>query len=115
MEFRDLLELVGDEPVFETGLLLAGDVDPKHIRRQLVCWKDAGKIYRLRRGLYSLAPPYRRFRSHPFLIANRMLNASYDSLKSTLAHAGLIPEYVPVTTSITTGRPHRWETPLGIF
>jgi hypothetical protein len=27
----------------------------------------------------------------------------------------MIPEYVPVTTSVTTSRPARWETTLGIF
>ena len=27
----------------------------------------------------------------------------------------MIPEYVPVTTSVTTGRPSQWETPLGPF
>ena len=27
----------------------------------------------------------------------------------------MIPEYVPVTTSITTSRPGQWETPLGTF
>ncbi len=27
----------------------------------------------------------------------------------------MIPEHVPVTTSVTTSRPARWETPLGIF
>jgi hypothetical protein len=28
MKFEELLTAVGDEPLFETGLLLAGDVDP---------------------------------------------------------------------------------------
>ena len=27
----------------------------------------------------------------------------------------MIPEYVPITTSVTTGRPANWETPLGIY
>ncbi len=27
----------------------------------------------------------------------------------------MIPEYLPVTTSVTTGRPYHWETTLGIF
>jgi len=35
MDFTYLLQVVGDEPVFETGLLLAGDVDPVDVRRQL--------------------------------------------------------------------------------
>jgi predicted transcriptional regulator of viral defense system len=44
-----------------------------------------------------------------------MLPASYVSLQSALAYFGMIPEYVPVTTSVTTRRPYHWETPLGIF
>ena len=37
------------------------------------------------------------------------------SLQSALAYRGLIPEHVPVTTSVTLGRPGRWETPLGTY
>jgi predicted transcriptional regulator of viral defense system len=44
-----------------------------------------------------------------------MLPASYVSLQSALAYYGMIPEYVPVTTSVTTKRPTHWETPIGIF
>ena len=32
MEFTRLIQIVGDEPVFETGLLLTGDVDPKDVQ-----------------------------------------------------------------------------------
>ncbi len=31
MTFEQLIQLVGDEPVFETGLLLAGDVSPGYL------------------------------------------------------------------------------------
>ena len=58
MEFRHLLQVVGDEPAFETGLLLAGDVAPADVRRQLSRWVKAGRLYQLRRGLYALAPPF---------------------------------------------------------
>jgi predicted transcriptional regulator of viral defense system len=44
-----------------------------------------------------------------------MLSASYVSLQSALAYYGMIPEHVPVTTSVTTNRPAHWETPLGVF
>jgi predicted transcriptional regulator of viral defense system len=102
MEFTRLIEIVGDEPVFETALLLAGDVDPADVRRQLSRWTRAGRLYQLRRGLYALAPPFQRVKPHPFLVANRLVRASYVSLQSALAHHGLIPEVVPVTTSVTT-------------
>ncbi len=115
MRFEELLEIVGNEPVFETGLLLAGDVDPADVRRQLSRWMRAGRLHQLRRGLYALAPPFQKVRPHPFLVANRLVPGSYVSLQSVLAQHSLIPEYVPVTTSVTTGRPGRWDTPLGVY
>lgn len=115
MNFRSLLATVGAEPVFETGLLLAGDVDPADLRRQLSRWVASGNVIQLRRGLYALAPPYRKSEPHPFLVANRLVRGSYVSLQSALAHHGLIPEHVPVTTSVTTGRPQRRENPFGSF
>lgn len=115
MKLDDLLQIVGEEPVFETGLLLAGDVDPGAVQRQLSRWVEAGRVYQLRRGLYALAPPFQKVRPHPFLVANRLVRASYVSLHSALAHYNMIPEHVPVTTSVTTGRPGRWDTPLGSY
>lgn len=115
MKFEDLLEMVGDEPLFETGFLLAGPVDPASVHRQLSRWVRAGRLYQLRRGLYAVAPPFQRVRPHPFLVANRLVSGSYVSLQSALAHFSLIPESVPVTTSVTSGRPGRWDTPLGTY
>ena len=110
-----MVEIVEDEPVFETALLLSGRVDPRDVRRQLSRWTRAGRIYQLRRRLYALAPPFQKAKPHPFVVANRMVPGSYVSLQSALAHYGLIPEYVPVVTSVTTRRPNRWSTPLGAF
>ncbi len=115
MKFEELLTVVGDEPLFETGLLLAGEVDPNDVRRQLSRWVRGGRLHQLRRGLYALAPPFQKTRPHPFLVANRLVPGSYVSLQSALSHYALIPESVPVTTSVTVGRPGRWDTPLGTF
>lgn len=115
MKLANLLAMVGDEPVFETGFLLAGDLDPADLRRQLSRWVTSGHLVQLRRGLYALAPPYRKTEPHPFLVANRLVRGSYVSLQSALAHHGLIPEHVPVTTSMTTGRPQDRENPFGSF
>ena len=115
MEFSKLLEIVGDEPVFETGLLLAGDIDPANVRRQLSRWTQTGRIYQLRRGVYALAPPFQKVKPHPFLVANRLVPGSYVSLQSALAYHGLIPEAVPVATSVSARRPARWDTPLGVY
>jgi predicted transcriptional regulator of viral defense system len=115
MEFKQLLTLVQDIPVFESSMLLAGDVNPNTVRLQLSRWIRSGRIYQLRRGLYALAPPYQKVKPHPFVVANLLQRASYVSLQSALAFHGLIPEIVYVTLSATTGRPERRETVLGIF
>jgi predicted transcriptional regulator of viral defense system len=115
MEFNALLQLVGDDPVFESSLLLAGDIDPRIVQLQLSRWVNNERIHQLRRGLYAIAPPYQKVRPHPFLVANRLQRASYVSLQSALAFYGIIPEIVNVIGSVTAGRPGRLETPLGVF
>lgn len=115
MEFRELLQIVNDKPVFETGLLLAGPVNPANVRRQLSRWVSAGQLYQLRRGVYVLAPPWQKVKPHAFVVANAMVRGSYVSLQAALAWYGLIPEYTPVVTSVTTDRPGFWHTPLGDY
>ncbi|MEI7881286.1 MAG: hypothetical protein WCI95_10465 [bacterium] len=85
------------------------------IRRQLDRWIKVGKVIQLRRGFYMLENPWRRKIVNPFYVANRLKKASYVSLQSALAWYGMIPEYVPETTSVTTGRPEILQTPVGSF
>ncbi len=115
MKFSKLLELVDDEPVFETGDLYGADTPPKALAVQLSRWRSTGKLIQLRRGLYALAPPYRKTNPSPFLIANRLAPGSYVSTHMALAYAAVIPEYVSTATSCGSGRPRTWNTPLGRF
>ncbi len=115
MKFAQLLEIVEDEPVFETGFLTAGRPREPGLPAQLSRWCAAGRLLRLRRGLFALAPPYRKVIPHPFLVANRLVPGSYVSGLSALAFAGAIPEFVPEVTSCGPGRPHVRTTPLGRF
>jgi hypothetical protein len=52
---------------------------------------------------------------HPFLVANRLQRGSYVSAQSALAFHGIIPEYVPVATSVGPGRPETVQNLLGAF
>ncbi len=113
MRFQELAEIVADEPLFETGLLLAGAVDPADLRRQLSRWTRSGRIRQLRRGLYTLAPPWEKRLPHPFLVANRLVPGSYVSGLSALALVQAIPEYVAEVTSVTPGRPQLRHTAFG--
>ncbi len=115
MKWKELLNLVGGEPVFTSAMLRAGKVSDAKLRLQLVRWTKDGRILKLRRGVYLLATPYRRIEPHPFLIANHLRKASYVSLQSALAYHGMIPEHVPVVTSVTTARPERLHTPVGVY
>lgn len=115
MKFQDLVAVVTDEPVFDTGLLLAGPVAPAQVRRQLSRWVRAGRVLQLRRGLYALAPPWRKRVPHPFLVANRLAPGAYVSGLSALAFTHAIPEHVAEVTSITSGRPHSRNLPVGRF
>jgi hypothetical protein len=115
MEYEKLLELVGDVPVFESSLLLAGKVSPENVHLQLTRWTKSGRVYQLRRGLYAIAPPYQKVKPHPFVIANHLQRASYVSLQTALAFYGMIPETIQSTVSVTSGRPEQLSTPLGSF
>ncbi|MFA5845108.1 MAG: hypothetical protein WC971_09810 [Coriobacteriia bacterium] len=115
MRYDELLEAVGDLGVFESSLLLAGEVDRVDVASQLSRWTKAGRLVQLRRGLYALAEPYARRRTDVFAVANLLVQPSYVSLQSALAYHGLIPDVVQAVTSVTTGRPQERDTPLGRF
>ena len=115
MKWQSLLELVADEPVFSSALLLSGKVSEPQVRLQLSRWVTDGRLIQLRRGLYALAPVWRKAEPHPFLVANRLQRGSYVSAQSALAFHGMIPEYVPVVTSVGPGRPETVQNPLGAF
>lgn len=115
MKWEELLSTVGIEPVFTTGMLLAGQRSRAGVERQLSRWTAAGRVIQMRRGVYTVAPPYRPSLPHPFVLANRIRRPSYVSLQSALSFRGMIPEDVPSVTSVTTGRPETVRTPVGVF
>jgi len=115
MKWEDLLAIVGDEPLFSSALLLAGPVSAGQVRLQLSRWVKAGRLLQLRRGVYALAPAWRRKEPHPFVVANRLQRGSYVSLEAALAYHGLIPEHVPVVTSVGPGRRETVRNALGAY
>ena len=95
MKWPHLLNLIGNEPIFFSSVLLTGPVNSTDIGRQLSRWVSSGRLLQIRKGLYMLSDTYRKKTPHPFLVANMMKRASYVSLQSALAYYDLIPEYVP--------------------
>ncbi len=115
MNWLGVVALVSREPVFRSSLLLSGTVSTAQVRLQLARWVRSGRLIQLRRGLYVLGPPWRKVEPHPFLMANGLQPGSYVSQQSALAFYGLIPEHVPVVTSVGPGRPETIHHPLGTF
>ncbi len=115
MKWEALLARIAHEPVFSSPSLLAGEASATLTRIQLSRWVNAGRLLQLRRGLYALAPLWRKVEPHPFLVANSLQTGSYVSLHSALAFHGIIPEHPPVVTSVGPGRPGTLRNPLGVF
>lgn len=111
MRWQQLQHIVQDQPLFETSLLLTGDVTHHQAQRQLSDWTREEKVIQLRRGIYALPGQ----NPHPFVVANRLVSGSYVSLQMALAYYHLIPEHVAVVTSVTTQRPGEYENKFGRF
>ncbi|MFC2108352.1 hypothetical protein ACFLS5_02710 [Candidatus Bipolaricaulota bacterium] len=92
-----------------------GEANPQAVQAQLSRWVKAGRLIKLARGKYILARPYRKDEPPLEAMANRLVYPSYVSFERALAWYGLIPEAVPVVTSVTTGRPRVIETALATF
>lgn len=73
--------------------------------------EDAGKIMRLKRGLYVNKTGC----INEFLIANHLHGPSYISMQTALRYYGLIPESVYQFISVTISAAKKYHTPLGLF
>ncbi|MFA6185918.1 MAG: type IV toxin-antitoxin system AbiEi family antitoxin domain-containing protein [Phycisphaerae bacterium] len=114
MNFENLVNKVSNLSCFTVRFLAAGQNLPQ-VRLQISRWVRDGRLIKLHKGLYVLAEAYRKITPEKFCVANQLKSASYISLQSALSFYGLIPEYVPQISSVTTGRPQTIETPLGRF
>ncbi|MGN0309217.1 MAG: hypothetical protein ACI4C3_01305, partial [Bacteroides sp.] len=77
--------------------------------------ETAGKLIRLKKGLYVVAPSVSRVSLSTELIANHLYAPSYVSMQTALRYYGLIPEAVYTTQSMTLKHSRHFDTPLGRF
>ncbi len=101
----------------EAAQVLRGFGDPNSKLRDLV---RGGYIVRIKRGLYAVAPGFRRGAFPLEVLANRVYWPSYVSLEWALAYHNLIPEAPRQVTSVAmrnspSSRAKRFHTPEGIF
>ena len=116
MRLDEVTDLLGNMPWFDlaTVVQLSGESHPDVVN-QLSRWSRAGKLIPLRRGLYTLADRYRRVPVPPATMANALCFPSYLSGLWALGFYGLIPEGVPVFTSVTTRSPGKFDNAFGMF
>jgi predicted transcriptional regulator of viral defense system len=115
MKLDDFLKRVRGLPVVNAEILLAGVTRPGPVKVQLSRWCKAGKLVKLRNNIYLLAENYRKVDIYEPHIASVLKEPSYISLEKAFEYHGLIPEAVPVYTSVTTKRPGKIITPIGTF
>ncbi len=89
--------------------------DYAHPRDKITDLLRKGVVIRVKKGLYVFGEQYRRRPISREVLANLVYGPSYVSLDSALQYHGLIPEAVEAVTSVTTLRPRRFHTPVGLF
>ena len=116
MRLDELADLLRTQPWFDlpTVVQLSGE-SRRDVVNQLSRWSRAGKVIPLRRGMYALADRYRRVSVPPAALANALRFPSYLSGLWALGFYGLIPEAVPVYTSVTTRGPTGFDNAYGLF
>ncbi len=75
----------------------------------------SGDLIRIKRGLYTLAPQYRKLPLNIFTVSQMIDGSSYISLESALSLHGWIPEGVRSITAVTNKNSYEYHTPLGHF
>lgn len=75
----------------------------------------SGDLMQIRRGLYLIAPRFRREPLNLFAVAQKIYGPSYVSFESALSYHGWIPESVTVVASATLKRSTTFTTPVGVF
>ena len=111
---KDLRQQIGREEFDYPALMsaLSGYANP---RDRVTTLLRRGDIIRVKKGLYVFGDPLRRRPYSLELLANLVYGPSFVSLDSALSFHGLIPERVEATTSVTTKRPKKFDSPVGSF
>ena len=74
-----------------------------------------GDLIRIKRGVYTLSPLYRKSSINPFTVSQMIITQSYVSLESALSNYGWIPEAVRSITAVTSRSTTEFMTPVGHF
>lgn len=115
MKYEDFVSQVKAYPLFGKEVLCALHFSKAARGLQLNRWSRAGKVLRLKRGLYTLPEERRSASLSPRWLANALYSPSYLSLDYMLSWYDMIPERVAAVTSVTTLKTSTFTNALGRF
>ena len=115
MKFEDLRQRMKSRLFFRLEDLRPSGVVRAHEPVQISQWVRAGKLYRLKKGVYTLGSDDRQTESSALTIAEALYRPSYLSLEWALSHYGLIPEAAGSMTSVSTLKTAQFTNFLGTF
>lgn len=111
IEVEEKLKSMGLEVFTPLEFRRIFDVSENTGSRFITLNTDSGLFVKLRNNFYTLKDS----RPSLYLIANKLYQPSYVSLKAALSHYGIIPEAVYAATSVTTKISREFSTPKGDF
>jgi len=112
---KTMLRAAISTDVFDYLTLSAALAEYRNVRTKIGRLLAAGEIVRIKKGLYCFPEALRRAPLEPAVVANMIYGPSYVSCDYALSYYGLIPERVELVTSMTTGHPKVFQTPVGQF
>ncbi|MCL2246716.1 MAG: hypothetical protein FWC10_06345 [Lentimicrobiaceae bacterium] len=110
----DHLEQFGIVPI--DSAILRSLFQNYHFPKDKIAYLEhAGKLIRLKRGVFVVSPKVSRKTLSTELIANHLYGPSYVSLETALRYYGLIPEQVYTIRSMTSNRSKKFENTIANF
>ena len=113
MKFETLRTMMAKRPCFRPEDLHMGNSPPPYELVQLSLWASAGKLHRLKKGLYALSEP--NVPLSALELADPLYRPSYVSLEWALSRYGIIPEAVGTITSVTQLKTATFQNDFGKF
>ena len=120
MKFNEVVRLFGDRAWFDFEMvsLLSGEA-AACVHTELYRWRESGKVLELRRGLFTLAEPWRHGAIDGAVLAQALYPPSFLSGAWVLRRYGLLPvdaESERPEFSSVTARPAKvFENPFGRY
>lgn len=115
MKYSEFKKKVLAWPVIFSKDVIPAGRSGQVVRNQLERWRKAGRIIRLKKGLFIMADDDRKIEPSRAYLANQLYSPSYVSLEYALNYYGFIPERVSVVTSITSRKTMTLHNEVGTF